>query len=119
MYSGDLQPTDLVADYGLENFKLTEEEKDKFVKLLCEGDIWGLEYIRDIVKERAPHCDTLEDLHDFVETLIELNRMVVHGEMFGGVHEMYYNQIYDLYYDMKMTFCELVGITDELWEKYW
>lgn len=115
----DTQPTDLVADYGLEDFKLTEEEKDNFVRLMCEGDICGLEYLQKIVKERAPMLSTHEDLNDFVTFVIYLNTMVAHGEDFGGVCEMYYNEIYDLYYKMKMTLCELVGITDELWEKYW
>ena len=109
---------ELRAEYGMENFKLAEVEKQKAVELLCEGDIHGLEYLRDIIKERTTDYFDRESMLDFANSVIKLNGMVSLGETFGGIHEDFYNEIYELYYNMKMKMLEVLGITDEDWEKY-
>ena len=104
--------------YGIENFSLTEEEKQKAVQLSCEGDIHGLEYIFDIVKKRTNDSWTHESLLDVVKSVMALNRMVAFYEDFSGVHCNYESQIENLYYEMKWTLFELVGISSEDFEKY-
>ena len=109
---------ELREEYGMEDFKLSENEKKTAIELLCEGDYNGLEYLRGIVEDRIPDYPNRESMLDCVRSVISLNGMVVHGEMFGGIHEDFYNQIWELYYDMKMKMLEILGITSKDWDKY-
>jgi len=108
----------LREEYGIEDFSLTEEERKKVVELSNEGDIHGLEYLRDIIKARTTDFHNKESLFDCVCDIIKLNGMVAYGEMFSGMCEDFYNELYDVYYKMKMKLFELCGITDKDWENW-
>lgn len=100
----------LREDYGMEDFKLTEEEKHKAIELLDEGDIHGIRYLEKIVRERTYDCPTSERMIDLVRSVKSLNGMVSFGETFNGVHSELYDQIYDLYYEMKIIMLDILGI---------
>lgn len=95
---------------------LTEEEKKKIVEQLESGDIGGLNMLKKYIYERAERHDMSIDLCDIVSSVIDLNGMVAYGETFDGIYCDHYEQIWELYYTMKMELLELCGITDEYWE---
>lgn len=94
---------------------LTEDEKRGIIKELNSSDICGLKTLESYIFARAERRDMQEDLCDLVQHVIALNGMVAMGESFEGIYCEYHDQIWELYYSMKMTLLELCGITDKYW----
>lgn len=94
---------------------LTEEEKHNIVEELQSSDICGLKTLESLIYARAERRDLDEDLIDLVTDVIKLNGMVAMGESFSGIYCDNHDQIWELYYTMKMALLELCGITDKYW----
>lgn len=101
---------------------LTEEQAEQFIKKLSEGDIFGLEYLTDVINNeiKPKRNDRGEDIYDILHFTIELNTMNAHGEEFEGVCSKNYVAINELYQTMKNALLDMFSNDfNKYFEKYW
>lgn len=105
-----------------EKITLTEEQAEQFIKKLSEGDIFGLEYLTDVINNeiKPKRNDRGEDIYDILHFTIELNTMNAHAEEFSGVCSNNYIAINELYQTMKNYLLDMFNNDfEKYFEKYW
>ena len=101
----------------MEKLILNEEQEKRFIKHYLNGDIYGFEELRKILKEEIKLQDKDNDysIYDLLRDTIALNNMVVWGyEMTSGLVDLE-NDIYNLYDKLKQ---KLFNCFENNFEKY-
>lgn len=103
----------------MEQFKLTEDEKDMFFEKYNLGDCNALDYLYNLIVADTNRKGYTEELEELAYRVCNLNRMndIVECEHWKSFKQ-HEDAIVNLYFDMKRTLLDAVGITDEDWYNY-